>query len=214
MVLILWIAVNLEFFDSPIPHIIIKKFLKAEEQEKIWEEIDEIKDGFKTGMFVKDGKEQVIEGKTNTGVIVNDRFPNIDDSYLRSLFWYRFQMNPDFAGAIQNARDPFWSIFSFTVAELTKVSRYGNDDKYDWHNDICRTGLITIIYQLAIYPSHFTGGDFVIKNTADEVKTIPFEDNSVIIFPRMYRHRITTIHSKGNNFYDARFSIQWFVNIK
>lgn len=192
----------------------IKNLLKIDEQEKIWDEINELKDFFKTGRFVLDGKEQVIEGKTNTGIIVNDKFPKSDDSYIRSLFWYRFQMNPDFAGAISHATNPFWSIFSFTTNELTKISRYGNEDKYDWHNDICRTGLITIIYQLSKYPSHFTGGDFEMKNTADEVKTIPFEDNSVIIFPRMYRHRITPIKSQGKNFLDARFSIQWFVNIQ
>ncbi len=205
---------QIEFFDSPIPHIIINNLLKTDEQEKIWEEIDEIKDGFKTGLFLKDKKEQVVEGKTNTGVIVNDRFPKADDSYIRSLFWYRFQMNPDFAGAIQNATNPFWSIFSFTVAELTKVSRYTDGDKYDWHIDICRTGLITIVYQLSKYPEHFTGGDFELKNNDDEIKTIPFEDNSVIIFPRMYRHRVTPVKSKGKNFHDARFSVQWFVNIR
>lgn len=205
---------NIEFFDSPIPHIIIKDFLKTEEQEKIWEEIDELKDEFKEGTFIEKGIEKVVEGKTNKGVIVNDKFPKSDDSYIRSLFWYRFQMNPDFAGAIQNATNPFWSIFSFTTGELTKVSRYTDGDKYDWHIDICRTGLITIIYQLSKYPEHFTGGDFVIKNKDNEMKTIWFEDNSVIIFPRMFRHKVTPVKSKGKNFHDARFSIQWFVNIR
>ena len=205
---------QLEFFDSPIPHILIKDFLTKEELEKIWEEIEELKDDFKTGLYVKDGVEKIVEGKTNTGVIVNDKFPKAEDSHIRSLFWYRFQMNPDFAGAIQNVKNPFWSVFAFTRSELTKISRYANGDKYDWHPDVSKHGLITIVYQLSKFPEHFTGGDFEIKNSDEENKIMPFEHNSIIIFPRFYHHRVTTVVSKGDNFHDARFSIQWFVNIR
>jgi len=205
---------KLEFFDSPIQHILIKNFLTNEEKDKIWLEIDELKDNFKKGSFIKNNKEVIIEGLTNTGFIVNKRFPQSDDSYIRSLFWYRFQMSPDFMGAIENASDPFWSLFKFTSKELSKVSRYGNGDRYDWHNDQIQHGLITIVYMLSKFPEHFTGGDFLIKNKANDVKTIWFEDNSVIIFPRMFAHKVSEVKSSGDNWYDARFSIQWFVNIR
>lgn len=203
---------NIEEFKEPIPHIIIKNFLTDKELEKIWEEVDEL--DFKTGTYNVNGVEKVVEIKTNMSSIVNDKYPNMDDSYLRSLFWYRFQNNPDFAKAISTNTNPFWALFAFTQSELTKVSRYADGDKYDWHPDICKEGLITIIYQFSKLPQNFTGGDFEFKNKIGESKTIPYLHNSVIIFPRMYLHRVTPVVSKGKDWYDARFSIQWFINIR
>ncbi len=199
-------------FKEPVPHIMIKNFLTGKELELIWKEVDEL--DFQTGKYQVDGVEKVVESKKNMGCTLNDVYPNIDDSYIRSLFWYRFQTNPDFAKEISSMSNPFWALFAFTQKELTKVSRYADGDKYDWHPDIAKDGLITIIYQFSKFPEHFTGGDFEIKNKIGEKKTIPFLHNSVIMFPRMYLHRVTPIVSKGKNWYDARFSIQWFVNIR
>jgi len=199
-------------FKEPIPHLIIKNFLTDKDLEKVWKEVDEL--DFKTGTYNVNGVEKITENKTNMGSIVNDKYPKMNDSYIRSLFWYRFQANPDFVSAIGSATNPFWALFAYTTKELTKVSRYSDGDKYNWHPDTTTNGLITIVYQFSKIPQNFTGGDFEFKNKIGESKTIPFLHNSVIIFPRMYLHRVTPIVSKGKDWYDARFSIQWFVNIR
>ena len=48
-------------FKEPRTHVIIKDFLTEDEQEKIWEEIKENESKFSTGLYTKDGKEEVHE---------------------------------------------------------------------------------------------------------------------------------------------------------
>jgi len=193
-------------------HIIINDFLTEEEKKKAWDEIDDL--DFVQGTYNVNGKETVVDLKRNMISILNLKFPNINDSFLRSVFWNKFQTNREFAIELGKANEPFWCFFTYTTNELTKVSRYGNDDKYDWHTDLPKGGLITILYTISKYPESFTGGDFEIKGQDDTIKKIPFKDNSILIFPRMYRHRVTPVVTKETEWNKARFSVQWFVNIQ
>ena len=60
---------DIEEFKEPRTHIIIKDFLTSEEQEKIWEEIKENESLFTTGLYKKDGKDEVHDDvKKNLGL--------------------------------------------------------------------------------------------------------------------------------------------------
>jgi len=72
-------------------------------------------------------------------------------------------------------------------------------------------GLLTVLYMMNKEPKKFTGGDFMIKWN-DIEKSIPFENNTILIFPRDTPHKVKKIKMESDDFYDKRFTIQCFAN--
>ena len=199
-------------FKEPRTHIIIKDFLTSEEQEKIWEEIKENESLFTAGLYKKDGKDEVHDDvKKNLGFEVTDIYPRILDSSIRSMFYYRIFQNSEMQEVISTAKSPIYNLLRFTTSDRTKVSAYQNGDFYDWHIDSTKQGLLTVLYMMNKEPKKFTGGDILLKWDAIE-KSIPFENNTVLIFPRDTPHKVKKIKLESNDFYDKRFTIQCFAN--
>jgi len=199
-------------FKEPRTHIIIKDFLTKEEQEKIWEEIKENESKFSAGLYKKDGKDEVHDDvKKNLGFEVTDVYPRILDSSIRSMFYYRIFQNEEMQEIIKNAKSPIYNLLRFTKTDRTKVSAYQNGDFYDWHTDSIKQGLLTVLYMMNKEPKKFTGGDFMIKWDSIE-KSIPFENNTILIFPRDTPHKVKKIKMESDYFYDKRFTIQCFAN--
>lgn len=199
-------------FKEPRTHIIIKDFLTKDEQEIIWEEIKENESKFTAGLYKKDGKDEVHDDvKKNLGIEISDIYPRILDSSIRSMFYYRIFQNPEIQEAVSTAKSPIYSLLRFTKTDRTKVSAYQNEDFYDWHVDSTKQGLLTVLYMMNKEPKKFTGGDFMIK-WDDIEKSIPFENNTILIFPRDTPHKVKKIKMESNNFYDKRFTIQCFAN--
>jgi len=203
---------NVREFKEPRTHIVIKDFLTKDEQEKIWEEIKENESKFTAGLYKKDGKEDVHDNiKKNLGFEVSDIYPRILDSSIRSMFYYRIFQNQEMQEIFKTSKSPIYSLLRFTNADRTKVSVYQGEDFYDWHQDSTRQGLLTVLYMMNKEPKKFTGGDFMIK-WDDIEKSIPFENNTILIFPRDTPHKVKKIKMESNDFYDKRFTIQCFAN--
>jgi len=203
---------NVVEFTEPRTHIRIKDFLTKEEQGKIWEEIKENESKFSAGLYKKDGKDEVHDNiKKNLGFEVSNIYPRILDSSIRSMFYYRIFQNEEIQEIIKNAKSPIYNLLRFTISDRTKVSVYQNEDFYDWHQDSINQGLLTVLYMMNKEPKKFTGGDFMIKWDGIE-KSIPFENNTILIFPRDTPHKVKKIKMESDDFYDKRFTLQCFAN--
>ena len=199
-------------FKEPRTHVIIKDFLTKDEQDILWGEIKENKSKFKSGLYMKDKKEGIHEDiKKNLGFNVTEAYPTMPDSLIRSMFYYRIFSDPKMQNIFSTSKSPIYNLLRFTTSDSTKVSVYQNEDFYEWHIDSTKQGLLTVLYMMNKEPKKFTGGDFILK-WDDIEKSIPFENNTVLIFPRDTPHKVKKIKMESNNFYDKRFTIQCFAN--
>jgi len=199
-------------FVEPRTHIIIKDFLTKDEQDILWSEIKENESKFSTGLYKKDGKDEVHANiKKNLGFEVSDVYPRILDSSIRSMFYYRIFQNPEIQKMVSTAKSPIYNLLRFTTSDRTKVSVYQNGDFYDWHQDSINQGLLTVLYMMNKEPKKFTGGDILLKWDGIE-KSIPFENNTILIFPRDIPHKVKKIKMESDDFHDKRFTIQCFAN--
>jgi len=201
-------------FNEPRTHIIIKDFLTQDEQNLLWDEIKANKLKFKAGKYKKDGVDIVHENvKKNLGFDVSSKYQNIDDSNILSMFHYKIFQNKSIIQLLNGAKSPIYQILRFTKHDRTKISAYGNGDFYDWHRDDNEDGILTVLYMLYKEPKKFSGGDLMLKWNGNE-RTIPFENNKLFIFPRNTPHKVTNIKTDSKNFWDKRFTIQCFPNLK
>jgi len=205
---------NVIEFTEPRAHILIKNFLTQDEQNLLWDEIKENELKFEAGKYKKDGKDDIHENvKKNLGWDVSRKYFNVDDSHIRSMFHYKIFKNESMTGILNNAKSPIYQILRFTKNDRTKVSAYGDGDFYHWHKDGNEQGLLTVLYMLCKEPRKFTGGDLKLKWDNME-KTIYFENNTILIFPRNTLHTVTDIKLDSEDFYDKRFTIQCFANLE
>ncbi len=201
-------------FVEPRTHVVIKDFLTEGEQELLWSEIKENKLKFKAGKYKKDGVDSIHDSvKKNIGFEVNLKYHEVDDSYIRSMFHFKIFQNKIMIETLNRAKSPIYQLLRFTKNDRIKVSAYGNGDFYDWHRDGTEEGLLTVLYMLCKEPRKFTGGDLMLK-WADTERTIPFENNKLLIFPRNTPHTVTNIKMDSKNFWDKRFTIQCFANLE
>ncbi len=195
-------------FVEPRTHVIIKDFLTRDEQEKIWEEIKENESLFVEGLYQKDGKEDVHKDiKNNLQYNVTDTQPDIMESDIRSMFYFKLFKEPKMIETFKTAKSPIYQLLSHTKRDNTKVSAYTKGDFYNWHVDTSQHGLLTIVYMICKEPQKFTGGNFILKWDGIE-KSIPFKNNTVLIFARNTPHKVSKIKLESDDFYDRRFTIQ------
>jgi len=199
-------------FTEPRTHVIIKDFLTKDEQDVLWGEIKENKSKFTAGLYKKDGKDEVHDDvKKNLGFDVTEAYPSMPNSLIRSMFYYRIFSDPKMQNIFSNEKSPIYNLLRFTTSDRTKVSVYQNEDFYKWHVDSTKQGLLTVLYMMNKEPKKFTGGDFMIKWDGIE-KFIPFENNTILIFPRDTPHKVKKIKMESDDFFDKRFTIQCFAN--
>ena len=203
---------DIKEFKEPRTHIIIKDFLTKEDQDILWDEIKENESKFSAGLYNKEGKEEVHEDvKKNLVFNVTEAYSSMPDSLIRSMFYYRIFNDSKMQNILSTAKSPIYNLLRFTNADSTKVSAYKNGDFYDWHIDQTEQGLLTVIYMMNKEPKKFTGGNLMMK--WDEVeKSVPFENNTIFIFPRDTPHKVSNIKMESDEFYDRRFTIQCFAN--
>lgn len=199
-----------EYFE-PRTHVIIEDFLTLEEQNKIWQEIKENESKFEAGLYKENNNEVVSKVKNNVGFIVNNVYPNMIDSHMRSMFHFKLFKNPECSNNFFEMKNPIYLLLlQNKIDDYTKVSAYGNEDYYNWHIDLLEKGLLTAVYMICKEPKKFTGGDFLIKWNNEE-KIIPFKNNTLLVFARNTLHKVSEIKMESDKFYDRRFTVQCFV---
>jgi len=98
------------------------------------------------------------------------------------------------------------SIFNYMAQNFVNYnllfSAYSNNDYYEAHRDIAT---LTLLFWLK--NKNFTGGDLKFTDFNEE---IPFEDNSVIIFPSHYQHEVSKVNTSEDGY--VRYVISAFIN--
>jgi Rps23 Pro-64 3,4-dihydroxylase Tpa1-like proline 4-hydroxylase len=81
-----------------------------------------------------------------------------------------------------------------------------------------RDRLLSYVYYFHRLPKRFTGGDLLLYDTdivdgtyAAAFTRIEALDNSIVFFPSVYCHQVTTVHGETDDFGDSRFTLNgWF----
>jgi len=200
---------EIEEFEEPRSHLIIKNFLTDDELQKILKEIESLEKSMKQGLYKEVGeKEKVVsEIKDNEQIDLEDFYGHWTNSDILSIFMEKIALFKE-----MEFKNPVYESFKFMTQWKCKLSAYRNKDYYKFHKDSSITGILTTVLTLCKEPQKFTGGDFILRFNGKE-KTIPFENNTIIIFPRTTEHCVTPIKVEKKEFMDSRFSIQFWVSL-
>lgn len=134
-----------------------------------------------------------------TQYISNPR--NILRSIWDRYFWSEIEM--DFV----RTRDSGFIQSLHTQHGPVLLSAYGNGDYYGPHIDIDMGNIITAVLMLS-FNKKFTGGDLRLEQEV----TIPFKNNTLIVFPACMEHEVTKIELESTDYTDQRFSLQYFIS--
>jgi len=202
-------------FSTPRPHIIISELFSEKILKGFLEEAVEFKDKYEVGKMYNDKRK--IKNYIDKRKKAKDLF--LDNYYLdrsKSIILTTFDsivLNKKMIKIYNNSRYPIFNTLQYTTIDTTHLIKYSDGDFYDWHKDLIDMpyGFITMSFMFGSKKKMFTGGDFELK-WKDEVKTIPFKRNTLIIFPTNALHRVTPIKVKSADPYELRYTIQrWNV---
>ena len=183
-------------YSDPRPHIIIENVFDEKTVDSFLQEVVEIDDKFKQGIFVRNDK-SIVDRKQKAAfdlgmdiVYKNRRSESFILKTFDNFFWSK-----DMQKVYENSKYPCFNFISRTKTDNTHIIRYSNTgDHYSWHNDIdgLPYGFTTMSFMLCSKKQKFKGGDFQLK-FKKKIKTIPFKRNTMVIFPRICQHKATNI---------------------
>ena len=177
---------NIEFFENPLPHIIIRNIFDDDNLKSVWKELDFLTDSNKLlpPEQSRSAKKFGVVLKKNHAVYLEEvyrsaRFSNIFNAVQSSMS----------KKIIQEliSKHPVFGWFKNINKESMLVSYYENDDRYLPHED---SSVYTILINFYKEPKAFTGGDLTLGNTGH---TIPLENNRMIIIPSWATHGVTPV---------------------
>ncbi len=156
-----------------------------------------------TSLYLENGVEAVnSDVKKNKNLWLN----KIDDLELElNEYLARYLLNTKLLHVLESYPDLMHVENNATRPYSTLLSKYETGDFYDWHVDV--GGFVTWSY--VCYNETVNGGEFLLgspdlQSTKNNVISIPCINDSLIIFPARFRHRVNEIKS------GSRYSLQIF----
>jgi len=204
---------TIKTYIVPRPFIIIEDFYTKDQLKKVLSEIQLMQDFAKPGKFNYEGKEQVNTKMKKNNVI------SVDDIYRDNR--EKSTILKKFTDEIWNDRGlvkshfishqfPCFEYLNYTLFDSTQISVYGDNDLYKYHIDTAKNiSFMTFNILVCNKPKSFTGGDMLFANKG-KIVSIPFKNNTCIIYSTSMHHRVTTVHCKDNKFENKRYSINQF----
>jgi hypothetical protein len=190
---------NLIYYESPVPHIIIEDYYSAEELNNVWKELDFLTSVETLMPPSKTASATDKEGffsKKNSGVFLDVLFSNNrESSYI--LKYGRKMFSPEMRDTVS----PMHFVFNYlntARVDHTLVSYYQNSDYYLPHWDISTLSTCTWLFK---EPKKFNGGDF---NFSDYNYKIQIKNNMTVLFPSTISHSVDEITMIDSN--DIPFS--------
>ena len=178
---------------DPFPHVIFEDYYTGDELFHIWKELDFL--SYQTKMlppsetgtaFYEDTDKPM---KQNYGIHLDDLYKNREMSNIMTINRKLFEQ--------QLAEDISAWDFSFnnwkTVnTDLSLVSYYENNGRYDSHRDCSCYTFLTWLYKK---PKSFSGGDMYFQEYDYSVE---IDNNKAILFHSSVLHKVTDITMKQN----------------
>lgn len=200
---------QIEFFESPFPHVIIHEYYNEEELADIWQEFEFLSKNWKlknpsyTGTSVDRGGNAM---KKNLGIFLDELYNDRDISNILTCSRKLFQP------ALVRELSSYHYIFKYILLsnmDSTLVSYYGDGCYYRPHFDKSVISSITNFYK---EPKKFEGGDLYFS---DYDYRVPLENNRMIIFPSVIHHSVEEVKMTGEDILgDGRYTITQFLGVK
>lgn len=184
---------QIEEFGLPRPHIIIKNFLTEEQQKIVLDQIKSLP--YEKGLVHING-EGLKHDPSRKNVL--NYFPT-DREIYQFLKIFDEKIYVELQDLYKNARYPIFETILHTNNNVVQIGKYEKNHHYDWHMD--SEGFVTFNYMIS--DTNVKGGDFIIKYNEEE-KVIPFESNTMLLFPSRSKHKVTPIES------GVRYTVQYW----
>ena len=116
--------------------------------------------------------------------------------------------------ALIDTNDALFRQMLYTDHSQLLLSKYEQGDHYAWHRDYNDT--VTINYLVGREPHTWSGGafEFGTWDKPETAATVPFKNNTLIIFPSRMFHRVTPVENFFSPSYGARFTLQYWGKLK
>ena len=199
------------YYEKPIPHVIVDGFFSEQELSDIWKEFEFLTNdrvmvsGDKTASATDANG---IPFKKNHGVFLDAFYgPNRNASHI--LTYNRKIWDKEFIEGIKKCNDIFKTI-SLTNQDSCLVSYYENSDNYPAHYD---KAIYTMLVHLYKEPKCFTGGELSLHGDGD--LTYELKNNRMILFPSFYEHSVSDITMNNNKKFsgNGRYTISQFFGL-
>jgi Rps23 Pro-64 3,4-dihydroxylase Tpa1-like proline 4-hydroxylase len=180
----------IEFFSTPVPHIVVNNWFTDDELNLIWQEIDFLTRENILLNPTQTGSAQNTQGqliKNNHGLFLDNLYSNRQISNILSCtrkLWRR-----DFVEQASKYNFVF-DYLRTSNFDTCLLSYYEEGDHYLEHFDI---SALTALIHLYKDPLQFMGGELIIKN-----KIFPKENNRLILFPSCALHSVTPLKLNPN----------------
>lgn len=201
---------DIQYFDNPIPHVIIKNFFDEQELSNIWKELE-----FLTNSDVLLPPEKTVSAtyddgtlmKKNNGVFLYNIY-NTQHPTSHILRYNRKIWNPIILEELIS-KNVFFNMLRMCNQDTCLLSYYENGDVYPMHSDAAVFTMLTHFYK---EPKQFDGGDLILHPD----KVIENENNRVILFPSFHKHAVTKLVMSPEHKFSGygRYTISQFFGIK
>jgi predicted 2-oxoglutarate/Fe(II)-dependent dioxygenase YbiX len=178
---------TIEYFETPVPHIIVRNVFNINDLENVWKELiflthpDKLLPPTTTQSAISTNGNTI---KNNHGVFLHDIYqtPNISDIHRAMTNVFTKQFCEEVASTHM-----IYKWFTELTDESFLLSYYNDSDSYLPHRDV---SIYTVLVNLYKEPKAFAGGDLQL---GEDGYTIPLENNRMIIFPSWAVHGVTPV---------------------
>lgn len=202
-------------YQNPIIHIVVEDVLPPIINSMILKEIERIIPYMKPGK-VSRGNTNSVEStlKSNYNVWLYQFYQAYPPHFDIGKNIEKYTWSDKIKQAFKETKDSLFMNSLYTDTSQMLLSKYVNNDHYDWHRDYNQ--MLTMNYMFSTEPQSFSGGDFILGDwdRKEELVRIPFKNNSMIIFPSRIWHKVTKVHDFVGEQKHARFTIQYWPGLK
>ena len=206
---------DFQYYNDPLPHIIIDNFYTPEELKDVWLELD----------FLTHPSKLLTPDLSGSAFVMDDQGNKVFKKKNKALFLDALYTYRDISNILRHNQKTWEDKFTQKCADAnylfnylrtcnsdtTLVSYYEEGDNYAAHSDV---GAITKLIWLYKEPKQFQGGEL---SFADFNHTIELKNNRMLMFPACVHHAVSAI--KMNEGYtpfggNGRYVITNFASFK
>lgn len=205
---------QINYFNKPVPHLVIDNFLGPGRNKHLLDMISMIEHRMIDAEIIDHGVRKTDLGFRKNLNLWLDTF-DYDTLGIMSIFTEKF-----FHPAVEQAVADIPELSHVSGAQSRNhnmvLSRYHATDFYKWHTD--GGGHATWNYFCYQTPKQFVGGDFELSNglyqqERSETTTIECVNDRLVIFPAKYQHCVTPVDADPSlDGLECRHSIQVFFS--
>jgi hypothetical protein len=203
-------------FSSPV--LCIDDFLCAEDAQRILQECIDLKKVYMPARVFDGPNATKVDSKyrTNEVVYLDEVFrgdPQRSDilSIVKGKIW------TDECRSLWHEGDYIFDIINYSTWQEAVISRYGNSDFYEKHQDTrwdhITYRLVTLVYYVNSTPAMFEGGNLKLWKGEQSLQ-IEAKHNRAVMFPSFTLHEVEGVRLDSEKWEDGRFSLNYWLGFQ